>query len=303
MPSYKEERIGEAFVLASAFLMGIFPVIINYTVNFVPAIFYAASSILLSTLFLFFYLWKEKQLAGLFKKEAWLIIIIVTIFVVILPSLCIFIGTKYTSSVNTALLAQVEIPVTFLICGFLFNEKLTWQKIIGGGIIMLGAITVLYNGSFSLNKGDLLIILGCIFYPVGNHYAKKALDFVHPSVVLFIRSFLGGLFLLIISLLFEKTGNSFWSLFSNNFFYIFINAFLVMFIAKSLWYEGLKRMEVTKAIPIIMTSPAFSLLFAIIFLQEIPNFYQLFGLIIILSGLFFLTKKKHPANHCLKDGI
>lgn len=289
----KQERIGEFFALSSGVLHGLFPILINYSVGFIPAIFYAGMTNLLAAVLFLLYLFFYKKNPLRLNGRIWIYIVIVSFFIVILPSLFIFVGTKYTSSINTAILSQAEILFTFIFCGLFFGEIITRQKILGGLVIVLGAIAVLYNGNFIFNKGDLLIIVGTMFYPIGNHYAKKALAETSAGVVLLFRSIMGGLGLLAISFLLEGTGPLTLTITTNNFFYIAVNSFLIVFVAKIVWYEALKRLDVSKAIPIISASPAFSLLFAVAFLGEIPSVYQLIGLITIMLGLWFMTKRPH----------
>jgi drug/metabolite transporter (DMT)-like permease len=292
MISKRQERIGEMFILSQVALYGLFPVVINYSVKLIPPILYAGISSLVASAFLFIFVVYKKNLKQLFNKKALPYMLGVTLFIIIIPSIFIFTGTKMTSGVNTTILFQVEVLFTFIICGMFCNEKITVQKMLGALVIVIGTILVVYNGTFVLNWGDLLIIIGVFFYPFGNIAAKKALRIVPPTVILFIRSFLGGLALVLFSLAFEKSFNQIVPSFHDYFLYIAINGIVIMFISKVLWYEGLRRIDITKAIPIDMSFPAFSLLFLFIFVQEIPNGYQFIGLIFTMLGVGFITLRR-----------
>lgn len=158
--------------------------------------------------------------------------------------------------------------------------------------LFFGAVAILYNGTFQINWGDLLIITGTFFFPIGNIYAKKALKLTSPAVILFMRSFLGGMLLVLISLLFENYQLSFSAYVLNNFEFILINGVLIYGLSRLLWYEGLKRLDISKATSLAMSYPAFSLFYSYIFLNEIPTIYQWGGFIIIFIGIFTLTYKR-----------
>lgn len=290
----RQERIDELFALGSGMLHGLFPILINYSVGLMPAIFYAGITNFLAALIFFGYLAIFKRIKEIKRPDIWLLSIIVTFFIVIFPSIFIFIGTRYTSSINTAILSQAEILFAFLICGLFFGEKITWKKTWGALIILIGTLTVLYKKEYRtlvFNIGDLLIMAGTMFYPIGNHYAKRALQLISPAALLFMRSFMGGLVLLLISFIFENTLRQSWFLINHHFFYIAANSFLIIFLAKMFWYKALKRLEVTTGILILSSAPAFSLLFAVLFLRERPTVYQVTGLVTIMLGLIFLTKR------------
>lgn len=287
----KEEKIGELYLLGELLLYSLFPLIINLTSKSMPPILFAALSSAIAGIIFSTHLVLKKQLKEVFNKKAFLYSLGVTIFIVIIPSSFIFTGTKLTTSVNTAIFLQTEVLFALLICSIFFKEKLTIYRILGSFLILAGAITVLYNGSFQINKGDILIIIGTFFYPIGNVFAKKALKLVKPVTILAIRSILGSIALLIISLAWEKSGNSIFNISTANLYFLLANGIIVTTISKILWYEGLKRLDINKATSIAMSYPAISLILSAIFLHEIPSLYQITGLIIIMTGVYFTIKK------------
>ncbi|MFA6918135.1 MAG: DMT family transporter, partial [Candidatus Gracilibacteria bacterium] len=208
----------------------------------------------------------------------------------------IFTGSSKTSGINTTILLQSEILFTFIIFGLFSIEKITLKKTIGALIVLIGTFFIIYNGSNTVNYGDLLIIAGTFFYPIGNIFAKKALKIAPPSTILFIRSLLGGIVLISLSLIFENQSATIVKI-SNYWPLILLNGIFIYHLSKVLWYEGIKRIDISKAIPISVGGyPAFSLLFAILFLKEIPTIYQLVGFIAVAVGIFILILEKSEAS-------
>jgi len=278
-------------IFGETLMYSLFPIIIAYSTKILPPILFAGLSALVASITLFIFLLFKRDLKSLKNKDTIKYTLGITLFIIIIPSVLIFTGSSKTSGINTTILLQSEILFTFLIFGLFSIEKITLRKTIGALIVLIGTFFIVYNGNSGINKGDLLIIAGTFFYPIGNFFAKKALKVGPPSTILFIRSFLGGIALITISLIFENQSTSLEKL-SNYWPLILLNGIFIYHLSKLLWYEGIKRIDISKAIPISVGGyPAFSLLFAIFFLKEIPTSYQLIGFIAVIAGIFVLLKK------------
>lgn len=300
--SHREQRVGELYIGAEVILYSFFPTLIHYASGIFPPIFLAAASTLIAAACLFIYGIITGKNFFKINKAAKDAIYGITLFIVIIPSLCIFIGTTLTSGINTALLLQAETLFTFFICGLFFKEKMTTAKVTGASIILCGTIAVLYNGGFSLNLGDVLIILGTASYPFGNIYGKKALRQTDPVTILFLRSVIGGGILFVMSLFVEKVWPETMTALATDWWVLLFSGVVIYCFSKLLWYEGLKRIEITHAIGISTAMPAISFLFAVGFLKETPTLYQVLGLFLTIIGLLILTWKSHRTvidnGHC-----
>jgi drug/metabolite transporter (DMT)-like permease len=292
MNKIETERLGESLIICEVLVYALFPIVVNYTTKIMPPILFAGLSTIMAGVALFTYILIDKQLSKLKNIQALKYILAVTLFVIIIPSIFIFTGTSKTSGINTTILLQTEILFAFFICGIFVGEKITPQRIGGAVMVVIGAVAILYNGTFQINRGDLLIIAGTFFFPIGNIYAKKALELTTPAVILFVRSFLGGMILVFISLLSENYQVSLSGYAMDNFEFILLNGALIYGLSRLLWYEGLKRLDISKATSLAMSYPAFSLFYSYIFLKEIPTIYQWMGFIIIFFGVFILTYKR-----------
>lgn len=291
MKQISKEKAGEMMILGETLMYSLFPIIIAYSTKIMPPILFAGLSTLTASITLFIFLLLKKDLKSLKNKETIKYTLGITLFIIIIPSILIFTGSSKTSGINTTILLQSEILFTFIIFGLFAIEKITLRKTIGALIILVGTFFIIYNGSKNINIGDLLIIAGTFFYPIGNIFAKKALKVGSPSAILFIRSLLGGIVLICLSLIFENQDATL-SKISNYWPLILLNGVFIYHLSKILWYEGIKRIDISKAIPISVGGyPAFSLLFAILFLKEIPTIYQLAGFMAVIAGIFILIRK------------
>jgi len=286
---YSREKIGVICVLITAVFEGLFPILVNRGGHIMPPITFAAFSILMAAVACFIYALASGSLREVLNRKAYKPILMVAICIVIIPYTLFFIGASKTSGINTSILMLAEIIFTLIFTHFI-GEKTTWAKIAGTGCVFLGALFILYNGAFSLNLGDILIILSTILYPIGNFYSKKALQLVSPSIILFLRFAIGGLFILGFSLILEPRTN-FKNVISIGWPLILINGVLIFSIVKIVWYEGLKRLDISKAISLFQTFPLFSLLILAVVFKESISVTQWIGVAIMMVGIYFSVKR------------
>jgi len=289
MPTKQENR-GVLLALISAALWGIFPVMVNRQSHHIPPLTFAATSTLLAAAGAFIYTVLKRKLVELKKKEAYASLLMITLCIVIIPYVLFFIGSSKTSGINTSLLLLSEIIFT-LIFTPLIGEKTTVEKLIGALGIFVGALLILYNGKFKLNIGDILVTASTATYPIGNFYAKKVLNQVSPSTILFVRFFLGGLFILLLSMLME-TQASILTIMRIDWPAVLVTGIILLGVGKIIWYEALSRLDISKAISLGMTFPLFSLVILIGISKEEISHYQWLGMAIMMFGVYFTIRRE-----------
>ena len=285
----KQENIGVLFALMSAIIWGVFPVVVNYGIRTIPPITFAAITTLLAACIAFVYAAFQGNLNELKNKKTYFSLLIITICIVIIPYILFCIGTSRTSGFNSSMLLLSEIIFTLIFTHFI-GEKTTIMKLLGALGVFIGSLFILYNGQIKFNFGDLLVVLSTATYPIGNFYAKKALNLISSSTILFVRFLLGGLFILGLSFIVEPQSNI-PIIISTNWILILITGFVFFGICKVFGYEALKRLDISKTISLFMTSPLFSLVILIGIYNEIPTLIQWIGVIIMAIGVYFSIKR------------
>ena len=296
----KQENIGVIFILASAIMWGIFPVLINRGTQSIPPIMFAAIATLLAAGGSFVYAALTRKLHELKNKKAYASLIMITFCIVIIPYILFFVGSSKTSGINSSLLLLSEIIFTMLFTPFI-GEKTTTEKLLGAFGVLIGASLILYHGKFQLNTGDLLIIMSTAAYPIGNFYSKKALNFVSPAIILFVRFLLGGLFIFAFALFVEPQSNTLVSI-SAHWKLILFTGLILLGVGKVVWYEGLKRLDMSKAISLAMTFPLFSLIILISVFKETPSLFQWIGIAVMAIGVYFSVKRTSVDSALTKYG-
>ncbi|OIO54133.1 hypothetical protein AUJ46_03880 [Candidatus Peregrinibacteria bacterium CG1_02_54_53] len=283
-------RAGEVNILLSAVLWSMFPVITILSFGSVPPLFSAGISTLFAGVFFAGLLTAKKEWPLLLKFEAWKDIMLTTAFIGIAFYGFMFLGLKHTSAGNGAILSLMEVFFSFFILGILLrHEPLLPRTVIGGACMVLGALLVLIpKGAGGWQQGDLLIIIATAFAPIGNRFAQRARKVVTTNVIMFLRSIISGVFLLILANWFESIPTHADIVGALGF--LIINGVLLLGLSKILWIEGIHRIPITKAISIESITPLLTLLVAWLVLYEAPSVLQISAIVPIGVGMVLLTK-------------
>jgi drug/metabolite transporter (DMT)-like permease len=295
-----QEKKGVILALLSAALWGVFPVMVNRGSHYIPPLTFAAISSLLAAFGSFIYAALKGDLHELGKREAYSSLLMITLCIVIIPYVLFFIGSSKTSGINTSMLLLSEIIFTLLFTP-LVGEKTTPEKLIGASGVFVGALLILYSGTLQLNVGDIMVIASTATYPIGNFYAKKALNQVSPSIILFVRFSLGGLFMLLLALLVETRLDVF-DIVISDWPMLLLTGFILLGAGKVIWYEALGRLDISKAISLGMTFPLFSLIILIAVFKERVSHYQWIGIAVMLLGASFSIRRSSVDPSLTKYG-
>lgn len=286
------QRIGEIMIIGQSILFGLFPIVTHYATGFIPPILFASLSMLIASVVLLIFSLADGSFAKISSWKVFPSLVAITFFIVIIPAPLLFIGAKLTSSINTAILLKSELVFAILL-SFILSQGFRLPKLVSGLMILAGALIILVDGSFEFQKGDLLILLASFFYPIGNSIVQKTFALISASGILFFRSFFGGITLFMMSIVFENSTPVVASVLQDHFWLLLLNGVFLWAISKMMVYEGLRRLDLVKATSLMMTETAFSLIYAMVFLSEIPTIYQLLGFVVVMIGVYFSTKPEY----------
>ncbi len=280
----KSEQQGEIYAFLAMFLGSLFPVVLKMGVGSIQPLQLLAYSNLIAavpfTILLFF-----PQKKPLWHPKILPYLLVILAFNLVLSYGLIFLMTPYTSSINLTLLLQSELIFATLV-GFLLGDKIDFSRVFGSALILLGNFFILMRGPLTLHWPDLVIFLVPILFVIGNNVTKHALTMVSWKTILFTRTFFGGFIVLFLAHLFEGLVMPA----QKDFLLLFVLGIVLFGVSKIFWQFGLERLDVSKATAVIMMSPAFSLLFSILILKEIPDLSQMFGIVAMAFGFSFILR-------------
>lgn len=294
-----EEGKGSVYVIISAALWGMFPILAHEWAKELPPIFFGGMLSLFAALGVSIAMFARREAHELLRRDAYFPLFMVSICIVVIPNALFFIGASRTSSINASVLMLSEMIFTLATTPF-FGEKNTSEKYIGGLGIMAGAAMVLYSGgTIQFNQGDLLIILSTVSYPIGNFYSKRSLYIVSPTVVIAARYFIGGIILMVMSVAIEPVGQ-FASLTKQYWPMLLLIGAVLLPLCKIAFYEGMKRLDISKSISLVMTYPFFSLVFLLLFFDTTIHIHQMAGVLVMIVGTFYAVKRKSVSGNGMR---
>jgi len=232
----------------------------------------------------------QKRWHELFIKQAWRYLIPMILLMGILFYGLLFFSLQYTTPGNVGIISLMEVFFTMFFLGAVTGiEKLSTTTIVGGALMVIGAFFVIFPGSLTPNPGDMFVFFAMIIPPFGNLLTKKVRKYMSAATLMFARSAIAGLFFLFLAWILGDIPNKMlsWSMIG----LILLNGSLFLGFSKILWIEGIHRIQISKAISLASITPAVTLLFAYIILEQPPTIFQLLGLIPITLGVFLLTRK------------
>ena len=287
----KKEKEGIIFTIITIFLAGSLPIVVKYGTGIISPLFFATiTSLIAGSCLLMITLIKGNWKILLDRKYLFYFLII-GFFGITLSNLLFFYGVTLTSGINSAILLQIE-PLYALFIGYIFlKERIGLKQIIFTLVIILGTLTVLYQGSFKVIWGDGLVLITPVCWQVAHFQGKRLManyQAITPLIIATVRTLYGGILLFII--------NYFWGV--NQFdkligpkilFIIFFQGIIGFALQYSIWYEAVKRINLSKATTIISVYPVFSILLAWFILKEIPTINHLIGFGLMLIGIISLS--------------
>ena len=186
-------------------------------------------------------------------------------------------------------------PSIIILSVIFLNEKMTlWQLI--GVLLILSAILAITSKKgrvhvtkFNLFIGILYGAIAMITMAVSIVMIKHILSTTNVLWVVQIR-FVGGIAVMLILLCMHPNKKTIWqSLFTKkDWGYTIAGSFTGAYLATIIWMAGMKYTQASTASALNQTSSFFIFIFAAIFLHEPLNRYRVAGLVLGITGVFFV---------------
>lgn len=289
-----EQGKGEMAVLGETLLWSLFPVITVFTyASLSPFVSLAWSTVFATAFFAMCLTWrgKWKEVAN---RAVWLDIAWSALFIGVLHYGLVFLGLRYSTPGNVALVALTEILWSFLFFNVWKKERMTSGSLLGALLMAFGAaITIFRDFDGTFNRGDLLVFLAMAVGPAGNHFQRKAHVHVGSETIMFLRSLMTLPVLFLAAFLFHE-GNS--EGLHDAWGFLLVNGFFLLGLSKILWIEAIVRLPVVKALAISGISPLLTLFFSFVFLGQVPTAVQLLAFVPMFFGLILLTRPSRSAT-------
>lgn len=281
-------------MIATAFFWGSNFVVGKFLVDTVQPFTIACLRFGLAALLLNFYVILKKEWTQWSQGYSVWWLVILGLVGTSLANGLVFPALKYTSAINGSLVMSLVPATTALLAFFIFRDPLGWKNVLGLVLSFLGVFLVLTQGqawgSFSLNNGDLLLLLAMLSGATNYILVKLASKFF-PTVTITAGSLtFGTLFLLPFAWQEFNAGQTLdlplyaWAL-------ILYMAIFTTTIGFYFWNEGIKRLGPAKASVFFNLIPIFSVILSALFLQEQVTWVHIMGVFLVVIGIIGTQKR------------
>jgi len=203
-------------------------------------------------------------------------------------------GIALTSAVNAGFLVKFALVTTTVLAWIFLKEKMTWVKFVAVMVMLFGNFLISTKGqSLVPQAGDILIVLACLCWSVGNIMIRKTLNSnnLNADIISFLRPVAGIPVLLIFILLTPLYPSSIQRMFTVNLFdtTYFVYALGSGLFTALLWVYLNRTLKVASASYMTMMSmmtSVFVTVLALIFLKETITLSQTVGAVLtIIAGV------------------
>ncbi|WP_345989205.1 DMT family transporter [Sulfurimonas sp. HSL1-2] len=287
------QRQGELYAVVLSLLESWFPILALVAVQSIGPLNTYGFILIIATAVLLLLLYVREGFGGLADREALPDLLWTSFYITLLFTL-VFIGLRYTTAGNMAVILTLQLFFSYLYFNLPGREKLDALHTFAAFLMGSGAVIILFPATFIFNPGDLLILIAAATAPLANFYQKRARQRVSALTILTFRNLAALPVLFGAALLFE--GLPTFEALLKVLPAIAAVALLVYVLAKILWIEALHRIGITKLSAMIAFMPLFTLIFAYPTLGEIPTLRQMLGTLPILLGAYLITRPAPAAR-------
>lgn len=217
--------------------------------------------------------------------------ILLTGFVLFIAANLQQIGIVYTTAGNAGFITGLY--VLFVpILSILFGKKTPIIFFIAAIMSIFGLYFLSMEGSFKINKGDIFVAIGAIFWAIHimiiSFYSKKI-----NNLILAIGQFLVcSIFSTIVAFIFEIKDNSVFKNIVLAKYPILYGGILSISVAYTLQIVGQKKAHPAVASIIMSLESLFAFIGGVLVLKESTNFYRVFGAILMLLSMILAQFNK-----------
>jgi drug/metabolite transporter (DMT)-like permease len=215
-----------------------------------------------------------------------------------LHNLFAYLGLHYTTATNGVILNS-SIPVMIIVLGWVvYRDTLTRAQTLGVAVSILGVLCVLTRGdphvlaNFQLNKGDLIVLVGMVFWAAYTVFLRMKPAELPGLAMLACCSVVGVLLLvpLFLAEMFFFGGHVIITP-ATTAAIVYVGLF-PSFVAFLFWNRAVAEVGSNVAGIFMHLMPAFGSLLAWLFLDERIHLFHVFGIALILSGITLTARGK-----------
>jgi O-acetylserine/cysteine efflux transporter len=275
-------------LLACCLVWGLNLPLTRWAVADVPPIFFAALRFLLLGLCLIPFLRPIPKQFGL--------VFLIAMCIGGIHFALLFLGLAAAPASAVAIVGQLGLPMVTILSIIFLQEKVRWRRILGMSLAFAGVIAILYRpGTFTFEIG-LVYVIGSAFVGAVGTIIMKRID---PMPALSLQAWVGTLSfipLLVLSFVVEKDQvSSFMTAGPWVWAALAFSTLVVSVFGHSVYYQLLKRYEVTLLAPLTLLTPIVAVLTGIFVFGEPLTAKLILGGALTLAGVFLVAARENKS--------
>ena len=200
-------------------------------------------------------------------------------------------ATLLSSPSTLSVINALAPAITAIVAYFIFNEKIKIIGWISMGISFCGIlILTLWNGTLTVNKGVIYMLIGCVLlslYNISQRYLTKKYSSFDVSMY---SMLIGGILLVVYS---PSSVRNIFSISFNSLILIIYMSVFPSIISYFFWTKAFELAKHTTEVTSFMfVTPVLATLMGIIILEDIPKLSTLIGGVVIILGMIIFNKTK-----------
>jgi len=224
------------------------------------------------------------------QKQDWLSLLLIGVIGGSIPFYLFFTGLSTTPAITGAVIQKTLVVWVALLAVPFLKERLSVKAIVA--VIALFLANGLVGGfrGFKFSSGEFLILLSTLFWASETILVKKILPRIDPQIAATARMSIGGLTLLIISLITRPEPLSRLAILNpTQLAWVGLTTGLLFAYVTS-WYQALKHASAITVTAILVASTIVTNLLSAIFITHSLNASVIIQSLIIITSLLVITK-------------
>lgn len=212
-----------------------------------------------------------------------------------------YLGLNYTTATNGVILNSF-VPVMIITLSWIFlRERLSALQLAGVVVSLCGVLTILSQGSIAalaslrLNVGDLFVVLSMAMWSIYTICLRWRPRGLHTLTFLFVLACVGDLCVLPLFVAEAAFGRQMAPTLANLFALFCVGLFSSV-LAYIFWNRGVELVGASVAGLFIHLMPVFGVVLATIFLHERLAPFHVFGIALILTGIWITSRLGRRAS-------
>ncbi|MDA1208441.1 MAG: DMT family transporter [bacterium] len=203
-----------------------------------------------------------------------------------------YMGLLQTTAINAGLFSRSEAIFLILFSALFLKESIGKKQYLSLIVILFGVMFVALKGftvGFTMQMGDVLIIVSSCLYAIGGIIVKKLLNDVHPEAIIFARAFSATVLFILCTMFYTHTlGSELRNIDPSLITVLLCYGFLTRFLGIYSFHEAIDKLKVSTVSMMGTLSIVGSIFFAAAYLGEYIHWYQTVGGAVIVIGVMMM---------------